>query len=47
MNDYPYEWDEEKNSANQLKHGVSFEEASQAFEDPHRLITKDVTQAFL
>jgi uncharacterized DUF497 family protein len=42
MSDYPYEWDEEKNSANQLKHGVSFEEACEAFEDPHRLIIKDV-----
>ncbi len=27
-----YEWDESKNAANQIKHGVSFEEASGLFE---------------
>jgi uncharacterized DUF497 family protein len=26
-----FEWDDEKNSSNQLKHGVSFEEASELF----------------
>jgi uncharacterized protein len=26
-----FEWDESKNKSNQLKHGVSFEEASQLF----------------
>ena len=28
-----YEWDEEKNKLNQQKHGVSFEEAREVFED--------------
>ena len=28
------EWDEEKNSANVQKHGVSFEEAATVFGDP-------------
>ena len=28
-----FEWDESKNQSNQLKHGVSFEEASQLFSD--------------
>lgn len=42
MSDYPYEWDEEKNTINQAKHGIAFEEACYAFEDPHRLIIKDV-----
>jgi len=29
-----FEWDEEKAHANDLKHGVSFAEASTAFGDP-------------
>jgi uncharacterized protein len=28
------EWDEAKNVSNQRKHGVSFEAASEVFEDP-------------
>ena len=35
------EWDEEKNRENQVKHGVSFEKAQEAFRDPHKLIIKD------
>ena len=33
-----FEWDERKNKANIQKHGVSFEEARQAFLDPKRKI---------
>jgi uncharacterized DUF497 family protein len=29
-----FEWDEAKNLANQRKHGVSFEDASEIFRDP-------------
>ncbi len=29
-----FEWDEEKNSANQKKHGIDFETARLVFEDP-------------
>jgi hypothetical protein len=29
-----FEWDENKNSANREKHGVSFEEAKEIFADP-------------
>ena len=29
-----FEWDENKNRLNQRKHGVSFDEAAQAFSDP-------------
>lgn len=29
-----FEWDEEKNRANLVKHGVSFEDASQIFDGP-------------
>src|SRR6266498_2471853 len=40
-----FEWDEEKNQENQAKHGVSFEEAPAAFQDPHRLIFEDVSHS--
>jgi len=36
-----FEWDEDKNKINAEKHGVSFEEAVQAFHDPNRLIMED------
>ncbi len=31
------EWDEQKAASNLLKHGVSFDEAIAAFEDPNAL----------
>ncbi|OGW84753.1 MAG: hypothetical protein A3C35_01300 [Omnitrophica bacterium RIFCSPHIGHO2_02_FULL_46_11] len=34
-------WDEGKELENILKHGVDFETAQQAFEDPHRIIHFD------
>lgn len=33
-----FEWDHQKNKANQIKHGISFEEAIGIFENP--LLTK-------
>ncbi len=36
-----FEWDENKNQENRLKHGVAFEEAQLAFADPKRLIQRD------
>ncbi|MCB9140140.1 MAG: BrnT family toxin [Caldilineaceae bacterium] len=36
-----FEWDEKKNHENQEKHGVGFEEAQRAFQDPYRLIIQD------
>jgi len=36
-----FEWDEGKNQLNIMKHGVSFEEAREAFDDPNRLIHYD------
>ncbi len=36
-----FEWDEEKNLLNQKKHGVSFEDAQTAFDDPKRIIIRD------
>ena len=37
-----FEWDEDKNADNQQKHGVSFEQAQAAFQDPYKLIIQDV-----
>lgn len=36
-----YEWDERKNRQNQRKHGISFELAALAFEDPRCLLAFD------
>jgi uncharacterized DUF497 family protein len=36
-----FEWDEAKNSANQRKHGVSFEEAKTVFYDDYALLVAD------
>ncbi|SJM93831.1 conserved hypothetical protein [Crenothrix polyspora] len=36
-----FEWDENKNTLNQLKHGVSFEEAKAVFDDPLQLSKLD------
>jgi uncharacterized DUF497 family protein len=35
-----FEWDEQKNWENQIKHGIPFEAAQYAFADPHRLILR-------
>ena len=37
-----FQWDENKDHANQKKHGMSFYEAQEAFLDPHRLIAEDL-----
>ena len=37
-----FEWDEEKDSNNQTKHGVSFSLAQRAFLDPRRVIAEDI-----
>jgi uncharacterized protein len=36
-----YVWDEVKNRSNQKKHGISFEEATEAFSDPFRVTLQD------
>ncbi len=36
-----FEWDEQKNTANRRKHGVSFEEAQTVFADEHALLLDD------
>jgi len=40
-----FEWDAEKDLANQEKHHVSFSLAQYAFADPHRVIAKDETHS--
>jgi len=40
-----FEWDEEKNTENILKHGVKFETAQYAFIDPKRVIAQDLTHS--
>lgn len=36
-----FEWDENKNQTNQRKHGISFEEASEVFEDESAILFDD------
>ena len=38
---YSFEWDKEKNILNQLKHGVSFEEAQTVFFDEYAWLEYD------
>lgn len=37
-----FEWDDAKDRANRIKHGVSFAEAQFAFFDPRRVIAEDL-----
>ena len=41
MEEIRFEWDENKNSSNQKKHGVSFEEAQTVFYDENALLIDD------
>ena len=41
MADLRFEWDSAKDTANQRKHGVSFEEAATVFEEEHALLLGD------
>lgn len=36
-----FEWDEEKDKKNKLKHGITFKEAARVFLDPNIVITPD------
>ncbi|MBA4348890.1 MAG: hypothetical protein C0415_02735 [Thermodesulfovibrio sp.] len=40
-----FDWDEEKDRENQIKHNVSFAMAQHAFLDSHRVIVKDVNHS--
>jgi uncharacterized protein len=37
-----FEWDDNKDRSNRVKHGVSFAEAQAAFLDPRRVIARDL-----
>lgn len=37
-----FEWDDRKNIENIKKHGISFEKAQDAFDDPERIIAIDL-----
>ena len=40
-----FEWDEEKNEINRIKHGVGFEEITDVFDDPYFLVRYDKVQS--
>lgn len=40
-----FEWDEAKERANLIKHGVSFAAAQYAFADPNRVILQDMSHS--
>jgi uncharacterized DUF497 family protein len=40
-----FEWDDDKDKENQVKHGVSFSSAQQAFFDPQRVIAEDISHS--
>lgn len=37
-----FEWDQEKNKGNQIKHGVSFERAVEIWENEERIFTQKI-----
>jgi uncharacterized DUF497 family protein len=40
-----FDWDPEKDAANQVKHGVPFREAQRAFADPKRIFQADAAHS--
>ncbi|MDP2760710.1 MAG: BrnT family toxin [Sideroxyarcus sp.] len=40
-----FDWDTDKDTENQQKHGVSFSRVQHAFADPQRVIAKDITHS--
>lgn len=40
-----FEWNQAKDAENQRKHGVSFAEAQWAFQDPQRVIARDLAHS--
>lgn len=45
MNEVSFEWDKVKNTENQEKHSISFEEAQYAFFDQKRVIVPDISHS--
>ncbi len=46
MNSIQFEWDENKNIINQLKHGISFEDAKSVFYDDYGILIADTEHSF-
>ena len=44
--DLLFEWNERKNASNLAKHGISFLEAAQVFDDPRELSMPDIDHGF-
>ncbi len=45
MSEVCFEWDPDKNNANQHKHGIAFSLAQHAFADPKRIIAEDISHS--
>lgn len=45
MSKITFEWDSDKDNINQRKHGISFLSARRAFDDPRRIIARDLTHS--
>jgi uncharacterized DUF497 family protein len=46
MRDDEFEWDDAKAAANLARHGVSFEVARRAFDDPHAMVRDDLRERY-
>lgn len=46
MNDVRFRWDENKNKLNRKKHGISFEEATEVFEDENAILFDDPDHSY-
>jgi hypothetical protein len=42
-----FEWDENKNKFNELKHGIGFEEATKIFDDEKRVEYQDLRKDYV
>jgi uncharacterized DUF497 family protein len=45
FNEIEFEWDSDKDTLNQIKHGISFDKAADAFADEFRVIEMDIVHS--
>jgi len=45
MNGYTFNWDNEKNISNIIKHGITFNEAATVFDDDNAIFIRDETHS--
>jgi uncharacterized DUF497 family protein len=45
MSGFIFEWDQEKDAINREKHGILFSFARRAFNDPRRVVARDLTHS--